>query len=270
MLPAAAVTYFNHLCTDGFVVLSLQLSNAQREFDKKEINGRGQGYAARLSALYQEQLKVRGQVIVESVKTMHEKFCLPNDESTTAQLKALAEKAFHIQVDGLRGSYERHLQSFGIVPTADLFAYQGPLTQAWVMNTVCRHLWTLENVPMHKETHTVLTMNFNGPVGAVQTGANAAATVTQSWSGESLDAVVKALTDFNALIKNTPSLDAKIQADIESDVKNALEEMATTTPDMTKVMRWLHGVGASVQAVAAIQPAWEAVKVIIRMLGLPF
>lgn len=270
MIPDAAVTYFGHLCTDGLVEQSRKLSDAQREFDRKETGGRGQGYAARLAALYQEQLKARGQVIVEAAKTVHQKFGLPSDEGTATELKALAEKALHAQVDGLRGSYERHVQPFGITPASDPFAHQGPLTHAGVVNAVGRHLWTLENVPMQKEPNAVPTMTFNGPVGAVQTGANAVANVTQSWSGESVAAVVKALAEFKALLQATPGVDAELRADLVTDVENASTELATTTPNVGRLTRWLGGVGTAVQTVSALQPAWDAVKVGLRTLGLPF
>lgn len=270
MLPDAAVTYFGHLCADGFVEQSRQLSGAQREFDRRETGGRGQGYAARLGALYQEQLKTRGQVIVEAAKAVHQKFGLPSDESTASELKALAEKALHAQVDGLRGSYERHLQPFGITPALDPFAHQGPLTNAWVVNAVRRHLWTLENVPMENEPSAAPTMTFNGPVGAVQTGANAVANVTQSWSGDSVAAVVSALADFKSLLQATPGVEAGLRDDLVTDIENASTELAAASPNTERLTRWLGGVGAAVQTIGALQPAWDAVKASLRLLGLPF
>lgn len=270
MIPAAAVTFFDHLCTDGFGEQWRRLSDAQGVFDRKETGGRGQGYAARLASLYQEQLKARGQVIVDAAKTMHQRFGLASDEAVATDLKALAAKTLLSQVDGLRGAYDRHLQPFGIAAAADPFAHQGPLTHAWVVNIVGRHLWTLENVPMQKEPNAAPTMTFNGPVGAVQTGVNAVANVTQSWSGESVAEVVKALADFKALLQATPGLEAELRADLVTDVENATTELATETPNAGRLTRWLGGVGTAVQTVGALQPAWDGVKVGLRALGLPF
>ncbi|OYT94173.1 MAG: hypothetical protein CFE49_19695, partial [Pseudomonas sp. PGPPP3] len=102
MLPEAAVTHFGHLCTDGFTDQWRHLSEAQHAFERNEKGGRGQGYAARLAALYQEQLKARGRVILEAAKSIHERFGLPSDEATASELKSLAEKALNAQVQGLR------------------------------------------------------------------------------------------------------------------------------------------------------------------------
>lgn len=270
MLPEPAVTHFGHLCTDGFVEQSRKLSEAQRAFERKETGGRGQGYAARLASLYQEQLKALGSVILEAAKSIHARFGLPSDEATAAELKALAEKALDAQIQGLRGAYERHLQPFGVTPASDLFAHQGPLTHAGVLGAIGRHLWEAQNLPMPKQPNPTPNMTFNGPVGAVQTGDNAVANVAQSWSGENVAAVVKALADFQALLHTAPGLDADLRADLVRDVESASTEIAAPTPNTGRLTRWLGGVGAAVQTVGALQPAWEAVKVGLRSLGLPF
>lgn len=270
MLSEAAITHFGHLCTDGFAEQWRQLSEAQRAFERKETGGRGEGYAARLAQLYQEQLKARGQVILEAAKSIHVRFGLPSDEATASALKALAEKTLEAQIQGLRGAYERHLLPFGITPASDPFAHQGPLTHAGVLNAIGRHLWEVQNLPMPKQPTPTPSITFNGPVGAVQTGDNAVANVTQSWSGENVAAVVKALADFKALLHTAPGLDAELRADLLKDVERASTELAAPTPNTGRLTRWLGGVGTTVQTVGALQPAWEAVKVCLRSLGLPF
>lgn len=269
MLPAAAVTFFNHLCTDGFTEQWRQLGDVQREFERKETAGRGQGYAARLAPMYREQLKSRGRVIVDAAKAMHKRFGLPNDEATATDVKGLAAGTLQAQVESLLGAYERHLRPFGISPASDLFAHESPLTHAFVLNAIGRHFWTLRNVPEQKEPSTVPTMTFNGPVGAVQTGANAVANVTQSWSDENVASLVRALADFKALLESTPDVDADLRVDLVRDVESASTELATQTPNVRRLMRWLGGVGAAVQTIGALQPAWQAVQAGLRALGLP-
>lgn len=270
MIPEAAVTHFGHLCTDGFAEQWGRLSEDQRAFERRETGGRGQGYAARLAPLYQEQLKARGRVILEAVKTIDQRFGLPGDDTTTAELKALAEKMLTSQAEGLRDAYLRHLQPFGITPASDPFALEGPKTHAGVLNGVGRYRWEAQNVPMPKQSIPTPSMTFNGPVGAVQTGDNAIANVTQSWSGENVEAVVKALAELKALLHTAPGIDADLRADLVKDVESASTELVGPTPNAGRLTRWLGGVGAAVQAVGALQPAWEAVKIGLRSLGLPF
>lgn len=270
MLPEAAVTHFGHLCTDGFTDQWRHLSEAQRAFERKETGGRGQGYAARLAVLYEEQLKARGNVLLEAAKSIHERFSLPSDEATSSELKALAEKTLNAQVQGLREAYERHLQPFGIAPASDPFAYQGPLTHVGVLNAIGRHVWEMQNLPMSKQPTPTPSITINGPVGSVQTGANAVANVTQTWSGDNLATVLKALADFKVLLHTTPGLDADLRASLLKDVENASTELAAPTPNPGRLTRWLGGVGTAVQTVGALQPAWEAVKFGLRALGLPF
>lgn len=270
MIPVAAVTHFEHLCTDGFTEQWGLLSEEQRAFERRETGGRGQGYAARLAPLYQEQLRARGRVVLEAAKTIDERFGLPGDDATTAELKALAEKKLTSQVEVLRDAYVRYLQPFGIAPASDPFALEGPKTHAGVLSAIGRHRWEAQNVPMPKQSNPTPSMTFNGPVGAVQTGDNAIANVTQSWSGENVAAVVKALADFKALLHTAPGLDADLRADLVKDVESASTEIAAPTPNTGRLTRWLGGVGAAVQTVGALQPAWEVVKVGLRSLGLPF
>jgi hypothetical protein len=78
------------------------------------------------------------------------------------------------------------------------------------------------------------------------------------------------LADFKALLHTAPGLDADLRADLVKDVESASTEIAAPTPNTGRLTRWLGGIGAAVQTVGALQPAWEAVKVGLRSLGLPF
>ncbi|TXH55988.1 MAG: hypothetical protein E6Q93_15315 [Burkholderiaceae bacterium] len=82
--------------------------------------------------------------------------------------------------------------------------------------------------------------------------------------------VVKALAEFKALLQTAPGLDTDLRADLLKDVESASTELAAPTPNAGRLTRWLGGVGTAVQTVGALQPAWEAVKVGLRALGLPF
>ena len=53
-----------------------------------------------MAAMYEEQLKARGHVILEAAKSIHERFSLPSDEATSSELKALAEKTLNAQMHG--------------------------------------------------------------------------------------------------------------------------------------------------------------------------
>ena len=270
MLPENTVIFFGHLCTDGFAEQSRQLNKAQREFDRKETGPRGQGYAARLAQLYRDQLIARGQVILDAIKTIHQRFGLASDDHLTQELKALAGSMLETQTKNLRVAYGQHLEPFGISPVRDPLEYQAPMTYAGVLNAIGLHLWEVQNVPMPKQTDPALIFNIHAPVGAIQTGANAIANVAMNWTGENVATVAKALAEFKSLLATAPDIDVQLRADLLEDVENASKELESANPEAWRLTRWLGGVGTAVQTVGALQAAWEAVKVGLRALGLPF
>jgi len=93
---------------------------------------------------------------------------------------------------------------------------------------------------------------------------------SQSWSGENVAAVLKALAELKHLLHTAPGIDADLRADLLKDVESASTELVAPTPNAGRLTRWLGGVGAAVQTVGALQPAWDAVKIGLRSLGLPF
>jgi hypothetical protein len=197
MLPDAAITFANYLIADRLSAGWKSLSEAQQVFDQKETSPRGAGYAARLASIYEQQLQRSSATIVDSLKEAHRRFGLPLGADVLQQLLNLADKSLRLQVEGLQGALERHVTRFGIVGRKDCLGYQPQLQHAFIQNTLRKHFWTLENVPVTNETPSQpMTMNFHGPVGAVQTGAHAVANVAQSWTQENVTAAVSSLAQL--------------------------------------------------------------------------
>jgi hypothetical protein len=111
-------------------------------------------------------------------------------------------------------------------------------------------------------------MNFNAPVGAVQTGANAVAHVSFSTAdSQRLTDAIQALR--HAIETNTemPEQQRTGTLEIAADIVTATQ---AKTPNAHKITGLLNGLAQSVQTVAGLQPAWEAVRSAAIAMGAWF
>lgn len=269
MLPDAAVTHYRHLCSEGFADGAQRLHEEQKAFDLKETGGRGAGYAARLAAIYVSEFKRSANIIADAIKEAHGRFNLSLSEDTQQAMLGLADKTLKAQADAFAGAYTRHIERFGLSSEKDCLGHQRQLSDAFVQTTLRRFFWTLENVPMPKDLPASTTMNFHGTVGAVQTGAQSTANVSQSWSNENVTAVVAALAQFKDLLAKATDVDAELRGELLTDIDSASHELVVGAPNVARISRWLGGIGATVQTVGSLQPAWDGVKACLRAIGLP-
>jgi hypothetical protein len=111
-------------------------------------------------------------------------------------------------------------------------------------------------------------MNFNAPVGAVQTGAHAVSHVSFSTAdNQRLVDAVEALR--RAIETNTEMPEAQRAGSLEiaSDIVAATR---ADKPNTHKILGLLNGLAQSVQTVAGLHPAWEAVRNAAIIMGAWF
>lgn len=113
-------------------------------------------------------------------------------------------------------------------------------------------------------------MVFNGPVGAVQTGANATAHVQQNWELANSEALVDALQKLRLSVTDEAQLDSNMKDDLVQRIDQTQLELKAEKPSKARLLAYLAGIGAVVQTVGSAQPAFEAVRAAAQALGLPF
>lgn len=119
--------------------------------------------------------------------------------------------------------------------------------------------------PAEVPGHT--TMNFHGPVGAVQTGPHATANV-QQWVHGDPAALIEALQQLRSSVVAAPEL---VQADKDSlmaDIDKAATELKAENPSKSKLAQWLGGVATTVQTIGSAKAAYDAVVAAAALLGL--
>lgn len=275
MLPVAAVTHFENLCTDSFAESGRRLHDAQREFDAKESargSGRGgSGYAARLSALYVSALERSVGAVVDHLKTVHGTFGLSTAPEVQTEILELAERTVENQIDNLEGAFSRHITRFGCATPANGLGAFIRVHTGSATNRLRLYFWTLENVPMPMERQVTPApiIDISGSGNVIQVGDNAVAHVSQTWNGTDAQAIVAALQRFRTTVEGANSDENTIRQDLLAAVDHASREIAEQSPDRGRLARWLGSIASAIQTIPALRPAWDEVAAVLRALGLP-
>lgn len=108
---------------------------------------------------------------------------------------------------------------------------------------------------------------FNGPVGSVQTGPNAVANVVQTLGEPDKVRLVAALRELQ---KNLASADLSVtdRADLSEIAEDTIVELDKDRPNRIRLTSSLNTIAQSVQTVAALLPAYQAIKVAVTPLGI--
>ncbi|MBI5269449.1 MAG: hypothetical protein HY856_07185 [Burkholderiales bacterium] len=284
VLPDTAKAYFDSLWSAQSADAWSSLSNQQREFERGEF-ARGQcpngsGFAARLSALYKENLSQRARAIAETLKKVHLAFDSPLGEGVEEQLREWGAAALAKAREALEDAYLRHLQSYGlqdIHPIGLEHAYA--LGQATVANLPARYLWEVRNIPaMHPRRQTTeaqvtinnstTTINNSGTIGAVQTGPGATAHVQQQWVEGDTSALRQALGDLRDALERSQDVAPEARGKLIADVDGAVVELRQERPNKTKLVGLLSAVGDAVAFIGDAQSAYDVVKGLASALGI--
>lgn len=262
------------------------LSRRQHDFEQGEVargqRPNGSGYAARLSALYKEDLSQRASTIAEILKKVHQDFDCPLDEGVSEQLREWGAVALANARDGLEEAYMRHLQRYGLRDIRPIgLEYVYACGQATVANVPARELWVRRNVPGKQPRLltaevpvTVIntfnnTINNSGTIGAVQTGPGATVNVQQQWVQGDSSELRGALAALRDALEATQDMPLEARREFVGNIDSTVAELQHERPDTMRLLRWLGAIGAAVETIANVQPAYETVKTLAQALGIP-
>lgn len=279
MLPPKAKTYFDNLLSASNAEAWSDLTQRQKAFERGEfargISPDGAGFVARLAALYADSLTARARAIGEILKIVHQAFDSPLNDGVDSQLRDWGERALSDAYQGLEGGYVRHLQRYGVDPAhATGLSHAYASARVVVGNLPSSYLWELRNVPAKRpqspsaSSTAPVVINNSGTIVALQTGANSTTNVQQQWGGGDSTELRAALTALRNALERAQDVEAAQRVDLIADVDSAVAELEQENPNKGRLLRCLGGVGAAVQTVASVQPAYAAVQSLARVLGL--
>lgn len=268
MLPNTALTHLQNLLGERFSASAGILDTAIQSFNRKEMDGRGQGYAARLAAIYAMQLKPVGADISEVLRDVHARFDLGLSEEVKQEILSLADTTLQTWVSGMEGAYARHLGRCGVSAPPLNWGLTVKSSRAGLATSLHKYFWNLENLPpMPKESHHIVN-NFNAPVNVVQTGSKSIAHVHAAWAPSDILDAVDALTQFRAALQRDAGIPSEVRAELENEIICVAQELQESSPSSARLTRWLGGIGTTIQTIGSLQSAWQVVLPALKALGL--
>lgn len=107
-------------------------------------------------------------------------------------------------------------------------------------------------------------IQVTGSVGAIQTGDWAVANVVQNIGEDERAVVARSLAAVREYLNANPAN----QTELVEVVNDAGSELVKEKPNLTKLKSLMVGIAGTVQTIAAAQPAFQAVKAALAVLGL--
>ena len=121
-----------------------------------------------------------------------------------------------------------------------------------------------------KESAVPMTHNYSfyGNVGSVQTGANSIANVVQNLGLDDRTALQVALQQVREALSNAPSVEEQQRRELLEIADECSTQMATESPNNTKLLTMFNVLGMAMQTMASAQPAYQALKGALLPLGI--
>ena len=110
--------------------------------------------------------------------------------------------------------------------------------------------------------------NIHGPLGAIVSGPQASAHVMQIVNSEDREVLVRALETVGTQLAALDDAAYPGKSDVLELVYEAREEVERPQPNRFKVHGALVGIGHAIQTIAAIRPAYDALKAAAGVLGV--
>jgi hypothetical protein len=106
--------------------------------------------------------------------------------------------------------------------------------------------------------------NVSGPVGALVTGSHA--TVTQNFGPQERAVIIRALDQLEAHVPQLP--EGVVQREVSELLTEARSETTKPEPNVLRLQGVLTVLATSIQTIASVRPAYEAMKGALALLGI--
>jgi hypothetical protein len=113
------------------------------------------------------------------------------------------------------------------------------------------------------------TFNVYAPVGAIQTGAGSTATTSQTINMQEAINLDNALAELEAAVNSSDALPTAPRNEVIEIIEDTRRELHREKPNASTLKALLSGTAETVRTVAALKPAYEAVKVVAAAAGIP-
>lgn len=118
-------------------------------------------------------------------------------------------------------------------------------------------------------TRAASMFHFHSPVGVVQTGPGATASVVQALGAEHRGALLHALRLVGEALSAMKELPGSSKEEVLELVEEGRTEIQKPRPNGIRLGAVLSAVAAAIQTAGSLQPAYQALKTVLVRLGIP-
>lgn len=260
-------------------LIEVQILERRAAFPKEtaridsEHNARGMFHSSSRVFAHQHahthELEIRAMLAWQNIVRAHRTIGSPKAPALRADLHELIRtqiEAFRLE---LQGSLNSRLRNAGINSTIPTLNEAASLLDQKHAIEVDLYVDSLDQTDeIGKTMATAPTYNFYGNVGAVQTGANAAANVVQNLGSDERAAIDAALRQVLEEVRTSQQFHEQQRGEIVQIVEECQSQLRDKSPNNTKLMAMFNVLAGSIQAISSAQPAYQSLRLALLPLGI--
>lgn len=258
-----------------------QIRNLRNEIDRvnAEMAVRGLGHFGAMNGsitkLYKQHIKNQAQLIWQTLFRFITISGISYSENLASDLKEVVSKYLPESFPDFKSYIQRTASHSG---SESLYKEVEPeLVSA--RNQALRLVGTEIDLFVHSlkkkgkiekigESDSKTIFNIYSPVGSILTGDNTIANIIQNIDTDlklQLDGTLKAIADG---LEQLDALPAHQKQEIKDIVKEGREELKKDKPNSLKLKSFLTTIGATIQTVASMKPAYDTLKQLLTYFGV--
>lgn len=257
-------------------ILEPELEVRRRQTDeailaaKHELSARGLlrsgAMVRRVTEIVTTQFEAFGRFAFDQLVRVHEVMGLPHEPTLAADLAAIIEAA-QVKARDMFMAYKRETdvsgKSFTTVPDDLNYAHEQSLKR--IRAEIDLYALGLFKGSNPRVAGGAVHITVHGPVGAVMTGGNSTASVSQTITSDQKVLILSAIDAAEAAVKKAPESASK--QELLEVVKECRDTVNAPKINASRLMFLLKGLAATLAGLGNAEAAYEAVQNALRAIG---
>lgn len=235
--------------------------------------GLSSGTALKITSIYSEAVKNRAQLVWQIFHRFITTSGISYSEKLAEELKLMVVRHLPENLEDIKSFLQQDLKKIRASDLLTRLETQIDDAREYALKKINTEIdlfiISLKNkAQMEADKLGANIFNIYSPVGSIQTGTSSVTHVTQLITIEEKDKLLNALQNVEETINNLDSLPNHPKEEIIDLVQESKIEIGKEQPNTTKLKMLLSTVGASIQTLASIKPAYEVIKQALSCLGV--
>lgn len=252
--------------------LTTQISGTTSEFAKANRSGSGSMYASVLE-LYNSELDIRASMAWGQLRQVLDTVGVDRLEHLAADLKGFMDKMIEWIASGL-SDHLNQLPLFGhgepcSIDPAERLNERKTHAIRKVHTEIDLFVAGLEQAARSSQGGGATNVNiYGGQVGILQTGPSSTASMTLHLDSTSKQEIARTLDTVEKMLGEAAHTPFN-RAEISEMTRECKSELEKPEPNVSRLRSLMVGIATSIQTVASLRPAYDAIKGGLALIGVP-